>query len=232
MELWTAFTIGLLGSFHCIGMCGPIALALPFGHPERWRMVGNTLVYNVGRVITYMAMGAVFGVLGKGISLAGYQSTLSIVLGILLLLVAFFSYNLEKHLVAIPVVDKGFLWLKSQLGRLLKARSNPSFFTIGLLNGLLPCGLVYMAIFGAVSTASLPKGILFMGLFGLGTIPMMLSVSLAGNWLSGSFRYKVRKLLPAFLLALSVFFILRGLNVELPTDLYLWETMEDVPMCH
>ncbi len=232
MLLWTAFTIGLLGSVHCVGMCGPIALALPYGKRSRAFAVFNALKYNLGRTFTYMLLGLLFGFIGQGVFLAGYQSGLSVFLGVLMLLLAFFSLDLEKYLVNSSVFGRFMLRLKSGLARLLKADSNPSFFLIGLLNGFLPCGLVYMAVVGAVSTGHVLSAALYMGLFGLGTLPLMLTTSLAGHLLGLRFRKYLQKLLPILLVVMAILFILRGLNFHLPADFYLWDAMHQMPMCH
>jgi len=230
--LWTAFTIGLFGSLHCIGMCGPIALSLPYQGVSRLAAAWNALTYNLGRVVTYAAIGTLFGLLGKGIFLAGYQSALSIAMGVLMLILAFFSTNLESRLAKVSFLQKPLSRLKTALGNLLRARSGTSFFGIGLLNGLLPCGLVYVAIVGAVSTGSVGKGAAYMGLFGLGTLPLMLATSLAGNWIGVRFRRIVRSVLPFMLILIAALLIFRGLNFDLPRGLELWEDSSNVPMCH
>ncbi|MBK6623099.1 MAG: sulfite exporter TauE/SafE family protein [Saprospirales bacterium] len=232
MFLWTAFTIGLLGSLHCIGMCGPIALSLPYGGAGRLAAAGNGLLYNLGRTFTYVLIGSLFGLLGKGIFLAGYQSALSISMGVLMLILAFFSTDLESRVARLSFLQKPLFRLKSALGNLIRAKSHTSFLGIGMLNGLLPCGLVYMAVVGAVSTGSVWKGAAYMGLFGLGTIPLMLFTSLAGNWIGVQVRRRIRAVLPFMLALIAVLLIFRGLNFDLPRGLELWEDAADVPMCH
>ena len=232
MFLWTAFTIGLLGSLHCIGMCGPIALSLPYGGAGRLAAAGNGLLYNLGRTFTYVLIGSLFGLLGKGIFLAGYQSALSISMGVLMLILAFFSTDLESRIARLSFLQKPLFRLKSALGNLIRAKFHTSFLGIGMLNGLLPCGLVYMAVVGAVSTGSVWKGAAYMGLFGLGTIPLMLFTSLAGNWIGVKVRRRIRAVLPFMLALIAVLLIFRGLNFDLPRGLELWEDAADVPMCH
>ncbi|MBK7335403.1 MAG: sulfite exporter TauE/SafE family protein [Saprospirales bacterium] len=232
MFLWTAFTIGLLGSLHCIGMCGPIALSLPYGGAGRLAAAGNGLLYNLGRTFTYVLIGSLFGLLGKGIFLAGYQSALSISMGVLMLILAFFSTDLESRIARLSFLQKPLFRLKSALGNLIRAKSHTSFLGIGMLNGLLPCGLVYMAVVGAVSTGSVWKGAAYMGLFGLGTIPLMLFTSLAGNWIGVQVRRRIRAVLPFMLALIAVLLIFRGLNFDLPRGLELWEDTSNVPMCH
>lgn len=230
--LWTAFTMGLVGSLHCVGMCGPIALALPYQNGSRWRAASNVILYNLGRVFTYALLGTVIGLLGKGLFLAGVQAYFSIGLGVLLLLAAFFSINIERHLLMLPLLQKLNNWVKIQLGALLKQNSRGTLFLIGMLNGLLPCGLVYMAIVGAVTMPSILDGAFYMALFGIGTIPLMLSTAIAGQFISIQWRSRARRLIPVFLAAFALFFIWRGMQFAAPLEMRFWENMDDVPMCH
>lgn len=230
--LFSAFGIGLVGSLHCIGMCGPIALALPYQQGSRLHALGRVLLYNTGRVLTYTVLGTVIGLAGRGLFLAGIQSWMSIALGVLFLVAALFSINLESKIVRLPGVHQLNAWVQSTLGRLLRRQDSASLLGIGALNGLLPCGLVYMAVAGAVTSGSAAQGAAFMALFGLGTVPMMAAVAMAGQFISLRWRNRVRKLLPVFLITFALFFIARGLNFTVPADIRFWETMQDQPMCH
>ncbi len=232
MELWTAFTIGLLGSLHCVGMCGPIALALPYQGKQRWVAAANVLLYNGGRVITYALIGLVIGTLGKGLFLAGLQTQVSIGLGVLLLLIALFSINVEAKLLRIPAFSKLNNWVKQRLSGLLRRHNRSSLFFIGMLNGLLPCGLVYMAVVGAISTGNVWQGMAYMSLFGLGTIPLMLATALAGQFINIRLRNRLRKLIPVFLIAFAVLFIARGMQFHIPDGFRFWEGSQEIPMCH
>lgn len=217
MAIWiTALVLGLMGSFHCAGMCGPIAIALPLhGNTIPQKIFGGTL-YNFGRTITYGLMGLVFGFLGQGLQLIGFQQKVSVIMGAIMIISVFFpalfrnQYSLEKSMFSF--IGK----LKRNMGRMFAIRSFSSLFFIGLLNGLLPCGLVYMAIAGAIGTGSVPGGGLYMVLFGLGTIPMMLAISLAGNVLSLSVRKRVNKLIPILVVVVGILFVLRGLSLGIP----------------
>ncbi len=232
MALWTAFTIGLFGSLHCVGMCGPIALSLPYQGSGRIYAAGNVLLYNLGRVTTYSVLGLLIGALGKGIFLAGMQSYVSIGLGVLLILVALFSINVESPLLRWQPVARLNQWVKRQLGRLLRSSGPKTLYGIGLLNGLLPCGLVYMAVAGAVNTNSALHGAFYMVAFGLGTIPLMLTTALAGQFIPLRWRRYLRFAVPVFLLIFAALFIARGLQFEPPASIRFWENMQDVPMCH
>ncbi|MFN7115800.1 MAG: sulfite exporter TauE/SafE family protein [Saprospiraceae bacterium] len=229
---WTAFTMGLVGSLHCVGMCGPIALALPYQDGSRWRAASNVLLYNLGRVSTYALLGTVIGLLGKGLFLAGLQAYFSIAIGALLLLAALFSINIERQLLTIPLLNRLNGWVKVKLSLLLKQNSRGTLFLIGALNGLLPCGLVYMAVIGAVTMPNVLDGAVYMGLFGFGTLPLMLSTAIAGQFVSLQWRSRARRLIPIFLAAFALFFIWRGLQFAAPLEMRFWENMDNVPMCH
>ena len=156
MYLWTAFTIGLFGSLHCVGMCGPVALAV--GGKERGQVVINGLLYNLGRTLTYTLLGGVIGLLGKGLFLAGFQKYLSIGIGVALLAIALFSINVETKILKITAFHQLVFKLKSGIGKWIRHQSRVGTFAVGVMNGLLPCGLVYMAVVGALSTAGWLSG--------------------------------------------------------------------------
>ena len=214
--LLSALVLGLMGSFHCAGMCGPIAIALPpQGNTILQKIFGGSL-YNLGRTITYGIMGALFGMLGQGIHLLGFQQKVSVVMGAFMIISVLFpalfrnQYNLDRSLFSF--VGK----LKKSIGKLFAVRSFQSLFFIGLLNGLLPCGLVYIAIAGAIGTGNTAEGAVYMILFGLGTIPMMLGISLAGNVLGLAVRRKINKIIPVLVVVVGLLFILRGLDLGIP----------------
>ncbi len=216
MELITALTLGLLGSFHCVGMCGPIAIALPLGHGNWFKRISGGLGYNLGRTITYGLLGAFFGLIGQGLELAGFQRWVSIAMGSTMV-IAGISPRFIKGGAYLERVSGQFVGqLQQNLAKLFKNGSIPSLFLVGILNGFLPCGLVYMALAGALATSSFSSGILFMIVFGLGTIPMLLLISLAGNLISGTFRQKINKGIPYLIVIIGLLFILRGLNLSIP----------------
>ena len=216
MELWTAFLIGLAGSLHCIGMCGPIAIALPSGESPLPAYVSGRVLYNLGRIITYSLMGLAFGFVGKTIFLAGYQQWLSIALGVIILLAVFLP---SKYAVKLT----GASWHSRQVGKLKRlwryffSKSTVgSLFVVGILNGFLPCGLVYVALAGSLATGAALKGAAYMALFGLGTFPVMLAMSLFGTMVGLKFRQGLRRLLPVGGVILACLFILRGLSLGIP----------------
>lgn len=232
MALWTAFSIGLLGSLHCVGMCGPIALALPYSGDNKWDLLGRILLYQFGRVFTYAALGLAIGIIGKGVFLAGLQAQLSLVLGFLMLFAALFSINIESQMLRISFLLRLNNWTKQKIGNYLGKLGSRAFAVIGLLNGLLPCGLVYMAIVGALASETIWHSTAYMVLFGLGTIPLMLATSLAGQFIKLKWRNRIRQLIPVFLAVFALIFIFRGFNFDVPVNFSFWEKWQDAPLCH
>lgn len=216
MDYLSALLLGLVGSLHCAGMCGPIALALPLGKESWFTRVTGGLLYNTGRTITYALLGAVFGLAGMGIALGGMQQWASIALGIIMILSVAIPWLSVKGEKLNHLVDKMTGVFKKPLARMFRVRTYRSLFIIGILNGFLPCGLVYIALAGALVTGQYLEGSLYMAFFGLGTIPMMLAISLAGNFISGKMRAKLGRLIPIFIVLLGILFILRGLNLGIP----------------
>lgn len=211
----TALVLGLTSSLHCVGMCGPIALALPGRGGTLSRILPGRLAYNFGRITTYAMLGTAVGLFGEGLSFAGWQQGLSIALGILLLLLSLSTFRVESHFLALPPVTRFMGGLKRRLGRLMRIDSTSSLFHIGILNGLLPCGFVYLGLAGAASLGHGLGGMLYMSLFGLGTLPAMLSLSLVGRLTPGLQRYS-RPLMLGVSLLFASWLILRGLDLGIP----------------
>lgn len=212
MELGTAFLLGLVGSLHCAGMCGPLALALPVTGGGFLSSLAGRVFYNLGRVVTYCALGLVFGLVGQTIALAGFQRWVSIVAGSILLLGLLFSRRLP---LAGPINTLVYR-LKNRMGGLLRTRSLGALGLLGLLTGLLPCGLVYVACAGAAATANLASAVQFMACFGLGTFPLMLALSMSGKLVPMPVRSKLVKAVPVAVFVLSILLILRGLSLGIP----------------
>jgi sulfite exporter TauE/SafE len=214
--LWTSFVVGLLGSLHCIGMCGPITMALPVFRNAPATLLTSRILYNVGRTLTYALMGALIGLLGQGFSLVGAQQWLSIGAGILLILIVFIPSRISARFSILKPAHHFTAFIKERFGKLLKRQTLHSTFLIGIINGFLPCGLVYVALAGALATGSVIGGIGYMTFFGLGTLPMMFIFSLAGQFISLEVRRKFTRLIPTFIVALGILFILRGMNLGIP----------------
>jgi sulfite exporter TauE/SafE len=211
----SALIIGFVGSLHCVGMCGPIALALPTGGRRIETRLIASLSYQFGRVTTYAMMGTVAGTIGQGIEMAGFQQGLSIGLGVALLVLLLVTGN-QYTLLRIPFLNRFLYNIKQSLARLLKTPSSSSMFQIGLLNGFLPCGVVYLALSGAMATGNVFSGIGFMVLFGLGTFPAMMAVSLVKKWLKPGFIPGFQKILWGMAFIFACLLIVRGLNLGIP----------------
>jgi sulfite exporter TauE/SafE len=214
--LYSAFLFGLISSFHCIGMCGPIAMMLPVERNNPAKKAIQISTYHLGRLTAYGSIGLLFGLLGKGLFLAGIQQQLSIFIGIAMILVIlipekiFAQYNFSK-----PVYG----WIskiKQSLGSHFKNKSFKSLFIIGLLNGFLPCGMVYVALFGAIAMQSAGFGVLYMLLFGLGTVPLMSLVVYINSFITVPIRNRIQKVIPYVGIVIGILFILRGLGLGIP----------------
>jgi sulfite exporter TauE/SafE len=211
MELifWTALSVGFLGSFHCAGMCGPIALALPGSNGSMLSLLTGRLAYNLGRGVTYSLLGIIVGLLGHSFSIRGWQSDLSIFSGVLIILFVLISNKRFLSFLNGKLVGVSFFF-KQKLGILMKRHSVGSLFAVGLLNGILPCGFVYLALAGAATTKGPMEGAVYMFLFGIGTLPIMLILALSGSFISLKARNFINKLSPVIAIALAIFLIHRG----------------------
>ena len=211
-----ALMLGLISSLHCIGMCGPIALMLPLDRSSNTKKYQQLFLYQFGRILAYCSLGFVFGIFGKSLFLAGAQQNLSIILGILMIVFALVS---EKKLARINFskpIQKSIQKLKTTLGKQFHKKSNTSIFTIGVLNGFLPCALVYVALFGAISAQDIQASVLYMFSYGLGTLPLMSLVVLFSNKINQLTRGRLQKIIPIFIVLLGTLFIIRGLGLSIP----------------
>lgn len=214
--LLSALILGLMGSLHCVGMCGPIAFMLPVDRTNNFKKFTQIFIYHFGRLLAYGILGLIFGILGKGLFVFGMQQKLSIVMGVVIILIVvlphkvFHRYNFSKPMYTL--IGK----VKSRLGKELQKKTPDTFITIGFLNGFLPCGLVYMALFGAIAMGDAWKGSLYMILFGSGTIPLMTSAIYFSSLLKSTAKQKIQKLIPVCVMLIGVLFILRGLGLGIP----------------
>ncbi len=210
------FLLGLLGSFHCIGMCGPIALSLPVHQYSNVRKIISLLIYNTGRIFTYSLIGLLFGVLGQQLFIGRYQQMISIILGALILM-GILVPKLFSFVGNNKWLQQFQQTIQRYLSMLFKREKNyHTYFLIGFFNGWLPCGLVYMAISGALIAGNLVNSILFMLFFGLATIPIMFAVAYFGNFLSANLRNRIRSFVPVVIACMASLLILRGLNLGIP----------------
>jgi len=219
MMLWGIITgglgLGLLSSFHCVGMCGAMAFALPVQQLHPVQRVISVSLYHIGRVITYALLGLVFGSLGRQFYLAGWQQWISIGAGLMMLLLAL-QYFLPQVIPQWRPARKFHQRVASWISYLMKKKSTPAFLLLGMANGLLPCGMVYVAIAAALTLPNIQESVLFMSLFGAGTLPAMMALSYFGMVASLQSRNQFKKMIPVFVLAMGLLLILRGLNLGIP----------------
>ncbi len=211
------FLMGLLGSVHCIGMCGPLVLALPMAQKTNLEKWGVLFLYHFGKISSYSMLGVLFGLFGSQLPLFGVQENISIFIGILMLIYVGYVFVLK------PKQKLGFLQfnllyssITKQLGVLFKHKNKLAFYLIGFLNGLLPCGMVYLALTSALATQNIFYGGWLMAFFGLGTLPALIMVAIGGQYFGTKFRQQLQSLLPVFIFSMGVLLILRGLNLGIP----------------
>ncbi len=212
--LIAGFSLGLFSSLHCIGMCGPLVLALPLQGVSGPRRILATGLYHGGRIGMYAVLGSISGLLGHRIYIAGWQQGMSIGLGTGILLMLGWKWIGRPRKIFFP--DKLYGGLRRWILRLWQSPSSGSFFLLGVANGLLPCGMVYLAVAGAVSLSGIGQGLAFMLSFGAGTLPLLLALSYSGHRIRLNFRGFLQKGLPFLMALMAVLLILRGLNLGIP----------------
>lgn len=209
--LLTAWMMGSVSSLHCVGMCGPLIISSPW-----LQRVGNSkwagwTVYHGGRLTTYLLIGVLLGIVGRRISLAGWQQGFSIALGILFIL-SFLLRRQKLSQIRVPLLPTMQQGLYRFISKNLRQPGLPAVWWIGMANGLLPCSMVYMAATGAMAAGSVSGGMLFMAAFGLATVPALLLLAELGI----RFRLKIGGIIGAFTLVVGILLIIRGLNLNIP----------------
>jgi sulfite exporter TauE/SafE len=227
----TGLSIGLMGSVHCIGMCGPLALALPIDTSNRRRAIGRIGLYNLGRAVMYSVLGIMVGLIGSTFSIWGMQRWLSIAAGVLILVFVAFNFKPVLRVSRLQFIQT---YIRQSLTRLLQGAKQPaSFFLIGILNALLPCGLVYVALTGGLATAHpLHSGVLLFS-FGFATIPAMALLMLFRNKIPWHWRSRLSQGIPYFVSVMAMLLILRGMNLGIPfiSPEMTMDTLS-MPSCH
>ena len=231
-NLWLALLTGLVGSLHCAGMCGPIAFSLPFS-PEK----GNTaffngrLLYNLGRILTYALLGALVGAFGSALRMAGMQQYLSMIAGVLLILAVLINYLSRGR--QIPIISSFSNSIRNAFSKYYARTHWGALAIIGLINGLLPCGLVITALAIALSSGTAINGAMVMLVFGFGTFPMMFVLSISRKYISTLVWKKFARWSPIFALLIGVIFILRGANLGIPyLSPHIDHTADHAECCH
>lgn len=205
--------MGLAGSLHCAGMCGPICLALTKKEKPDSALNLNILVYHFSRISAYIFLGIILFFFSDVSGLNTYQNSISIFSGVAILVFVFFTafwYKLEYVAAKFPL----YKYVKQSLSKSLNSTSGFSFVFTGFLNGLLPCGLVYIALINALRQQEIQTAVFSMFFFGIGTLPMMTMIGLGSQFLKRSNIWSRSRI--GITTVLAVFFILRGLNLGIP----------------
>lgn len=226
---YLALTMGLLSSFHCIGMCGPIALALPVQAGSKFRQFASIGLYNGGRALTYAVLGLGFGAVGSSLVWMGYLRYLSIFTGLLMLICVLWPSWMNDYLHTPAFWKRSVHYLKKRMSEMLHSRKMYGLLMLGVLNGLIPCGLVYLALISSVATGSIAGGGIYMLLFGIGTLPAMMAVGFFRQWFTPAFRTRMHKLTPIILAVAGIWLMSRGIFMEYPL---LGGGPAAIPVCH
>ena len=197
-------------------MCGPIALMLPVDRSNKAKSGLQVGLYHTGRLLAYAMIGLLFGLLGSGLDLFGFQQYVSIIVGVIMIVMVLMPERVRGQLTLVKPIYRMISQVKNALGSALKRKSPDTYLTIGFLNGLLPCGLVYLAVFGAVAMTDLTQGTIYLLAFGAGTIPLMTLTVFAGNFLKGQWQSRLRRWIPVAVVVLGCVFIMRGLGLGIP----------------
>lgn len=211
------FFMGLIGSIHCIGMCGPLVMALPISHQTNLQKWQSILLYHAGKITSYAILGILLGMFGSQLPLYGVQENLSIVMGSIMLLYVIYVFVIKsKWVPRFMQYNILYTFIVKEMGPLFKSKNRAVFYLIGFLNGLLPCGMIYVALTTALATQNILHGGLIMTFFGLGTMPALTMVAIGGQYFSVAFRKKIQSLLPVFIFSMGILLILRGMNLGIP----------------
>ncbi|TDB61198.1 sulfite exporter TauE/SafE family protein [Arundinibacter roseus] len=224
--------MGLMSSFHCVGMCGPIAMALPVHKGSRFMQLAALFSYNTGRAATYALLGTLIGALSGALVWVGYLRYLSIAAGIFMLLYVLWPSKLDAYLHVPAFWQRMVGQVKAQMAGMLHRRSLSGWIALGMLNGLLPCGMVYLAVVSSVAMGSAFNGALYMFTFGMGTLPAMMAVGFFKQWFTPSLRSRFRRMTPVFMAIAGIWLVVRGLAIQLPTALPSNGSTTEIPVCH
>lgn len=210
--IYSAFALGIMGSLHCVGMCGPLVSALPFNHLSPIKSLFAKLLYHSSRVFTYALIGFLFGGLGFSVNLLTGQQTISIIMSIILLISVFFPAYISKY-GSVGLMGRFNIKVKKQLGQLIRKNGFLFYVLSGMLNALLPCGLVWVAIASSLAIGNYRDSSLFMLFFGLGTIPALIGFQTTFKWISKKLPIPFYRLSNALILLIAVLLFMRGMNL-------------------
>jgi sulfite exporter TauE/SafE len=215
--------MGFISSWHCAGMCGPLILSMPDFSKTNNEQIINTLIYHAGRIIIYATGGLIAGIIGQNFQIASSQQQISLWLGVIVLIYVLTPKKLSALLAEWTHTSNVFDFVRIQITKLWHQPQRSTRFILGALNGLLPCGMVYLALASALTTGSIGSGVLFMTGFGIGTLPILAIIAYAGKMLHYKVRIKMQRAVPFFLVTMACLLMLRGMGLGIP---YLSPTMK------
>jgi len=222
---FSAFLIGLAGSVHCVGMCGPLALAIPGASKDKgFTFFLRTIAYQISRISGYGVLGLIVGFFSQGMQFTGVQPYFSLLSGILLLFLGFFGIIPEVNAFSkYPIIQHFQVKINRIIGTVMTNEHFSTPFVLGFLNAMLPCGMIYIALGTGLSSGNMSEAALYLISFGLGTLPLMFMVSLSGQFLSLQMRRSWQKTIPIIFMISGIILIYKGMNIDLPVDYNFWE---------
>lgn len=219
-----AILLGLVSSLHCLGMCGPLLSMFPWYKADKFN-IQSPLLHHGGRILAYAIIGVIGGIIGKSFVFIGMQQWLSVIAGLSILLILLFKSKLNSSL--------GFILKPIQKIHSVKSiQVSTKQFLLGVLNGFLPCGMVYIALGASISGGSIEKSIAYMVFFGLGTLPALLGFSLIQNWIGNKWRLSFKKVSNGILVLMALIFLMRGMNLGIPYLSPKFDTQSEQIKCH
>jgi len=224
----TALVIGLAGSFHCLGMCSPLAMAVTSMRPSA---LLNRLLYNTGRIMTYAVLGAFVAGVGYLLPLYKYQNIISIALGITMLVIGFGGLKKVGFAGMTLLMQRLSAFLKGLFARQLATKKRGAIVVLGALNGLLPCGLTLIALTWCLTLKAPLDGFKFMLLFGAGTLPVMLGVTGFLPSLFKKLHLDTQRMTTAMTIFSGCVLIARVFFIHLPHATSLKEGFVDIILC-
>ncbi len=224
----TALIMGLTGSLHCVGMCSPLAMAV--GNMNT-RAFLNRVIYNAGRIVTYGLLGLAIAGVGLAFPISKFQNLVSVLLGVTLLLAGIGLLKVNIPILS-SAVGKLTFTLKKLFTRFLSRKHFGSVFLLGTLNGILPCGLVWIALTYSFTLQSAMEAFSFMILFGIGTLPVMLGFTSVITQLLQRFNFNFQRITSAMLILSGILLIVRVFIIHLPHQHSLQQGVVDIVLCN
>lgn len=238
-EFYVIFALGLVSSLHCVTMCGPLVLSysLPLGSRKFSEQIFAHLSYNFGRILTYSALGAIAGLFGSTVGfvgqLAGFENVAAIAAGIMMIIAGVLMLDLvpSKKLQKFNPLLYTSRFLKP-LGSRISSNSVGSKFSLGLILGFMPCGLIYAALLKSMATGTIVAGSLTMTAFGLGTSISLLGIGIFSSAFSLKIARYGNRLAAISVLLLGLFLVTRGVMPLMNAAHADSQAKEAVPACH